>query len=268
MLMFKLVSTLMLGMIATAAAAVTPGIVGPATVQGAVNVNFGPLQQYGAFGTYAIGTTTFDVGATPTPYIRITKTAGDAIYSYNTLTYDYQVGLAAVNNPIASIAGLITVTGSTLVQNDSAVPTSNPFGYYQLSVTSNVPGSDREYQDGYSVANGIGLFNFNVGGVYLGSANGQDLYGGTLKLFIYTNLSSNSSGTVAIDPTLTLNAAQLTADGFHGPANLALSPGIGGNGGNIILSGAVPEPATWVMWIAGFGLIGGMVRRRSRAVLG
>ena len=26
---------------------------------------------------------------------------------------------------------------------------------------------------------------------------------------------------------------------------------------------AVPEPATWVMWIGGFGLIGGMLRRRS-----
>ena len=28
---------------------------------------------------------------------------------------------------------------------------------------------------------------------------------------------------------------------------------------------AVPEPATWAMMIAGFGLVGGIARRRSRA---
>jgi hypothetical protein len=26
----------------------------------------------------------------------------------------------------------------------------------------------------------------------------------------------------------------------------------------------VPEPATWTMMIAGFGLVGGMIRRRRR----
>jgi len=31
-------------------------------------------------------------------------------------------------------------------------------------------------------------------------------------------------------------------------------------------TGAVPEPATWAMMIAGFGMMGGALRRRSRAV--
>ncbi|HEU4968186.1 PEPxxWA-CTERM sorting domain-containing protein, partial [Sphingomonas sp.] len=30
---------------------------------------------------------------------------------------------------------------------------------------------------------------------------------------------------------------------------------------------SVPEPATWAMMIAGFGLIGGALRRRARATL-
>jgi hypothetical protein len=34
----------------------------------------------------------------------------------------------------------------------------------------------------------------------------------------------------------------------------------------IALAGAVPEPATWAMMIGGFGLVGGALRRRARAV--
>ena len=38
-------------------------------------------------------------------------------------------------------------------------------------------------------------------------------------------------------------------------------------GGSVTLSdGAVPEPASWAMMIAGFGLVGGAMRRRSAAV--
>ncbi|WP_082472575.1 PEPxxWA-CTERM sorting domain-containing protein [Sphingomonas sp. Leaf357] len=42
-----------------------------------------------------------------------------------------------------------------------------------------------------------------------------------------------------------------------------------GNGSrlsNLVLSDAVPEPATWSMMITGFGLIGGLTRYRRRNV--
>jgi hypothetical protein len=42
------------------------------------------------------------------------------------------------------------------------------------------------------------------------------------------------------------------------------SPGDGGGGGT---PGAVPEPASWAMMIAGFGLVGAAVRRRRAAAL-
>jgi hypothetical protein len=45
----------------------------------------------------------------------------------------------------------------------------------------------------------------------------------------------------------------------------------GGNAGvlldNVSVSGPVPEPATWVMMIAGFGLVGATLRRRSRVLV-
>ncbi len=40
-----------------------------------------------------------------------------------------------------------------------------------------------------------------------------------------------------------------------------------GAGLKLSLSSAVPEPATWAMMIAGFGMIGAMVRRRRAAAL-
>ncbi len=40
----------------------------------------------------------------------------------------------------------------------------------------------------------------------------------------------------------------------------------GGGGATIDMVGAVPEPATWVMLIAGFGLVGVSIRRRPRRV--
>ena len=40
-----------------------------------------------------------------------------------------------------------------------------------------------------------------------------------------------------------------------------------GAGLKLNLSSAVPEPATWAMMIAGFGMIGAMVRRRRAAAL-
>jgi len=33
----------------------------------------------------------------------------------------------------------------------------------------------------------------------------------------------------------------------------------------IVEAGAVPEPATWTMLIVGFGLVGGVMRRRQKA---
>ncbi len=73
----------------------------------------------------------------------------------------------------------------------------------------------------------------------------------------------------------------LTSSGDHG-LNLAYSIGRLAKDGSVTLSyayavgdkigstggdGAVPEPATWAMMLAGFGIIGGTMRRRQRTVV-
>ena len=52
-------------------------------------------------------------------------------------------------------------------------------------------------------------------------------------------------------------------------ATLTIAETVGGNSGGVVLdnvSVAVPEPASWAMMVAGFGLVGFAVRRRVAAV--
>jgi hypothetical protein len=60
-------------------------------------------------------------------------------------------------------------------------------------------------------------------------------------------ISFNATGLAA------LNAAGRNAFGFGGSINAA--------------PGAVPESATWMMMIAGFGIVGGAMRRRQRTIV-
>ncbi|WP_375289341.1 FxDxF family PEP-CTERM protein [Qipengyuania sp.] len=55
-----------------------------------------------------------------------------------------------------------------------------------------------------------------------------------------------------------------TLNGTFSPATV---DGVGGLGGNVSFSvgGAVPEPATWGLFILGFGAIGGVMRRQARS---
>jgi hypothetical protein len=55
----------------------------------------------------------------------------------------------------------------------------------------------------------------------------------------------------SINPTFAPGTFNLTSDG--GAVTLTILPQV--------TSGAVPEPATWVMMLAGFGLVGGALRR-------
>jgi hypothetical protein len=101
--------------------------------------------------------------------------------------------------------------------------------------------------------------------------------------------TASLSGTFAADDSATifLNGVQVGAvnqggyssftpftigSGFVAGVNTltfaALNSGAGPTGVNVVVSGtaAVPEAATWVMMVAGFGLVGAGLRRRSGAV--
>jgi hypothetical protein len=70
--------------------------------------------------------------------------------------------------------------------------------------------------------------------------------------------AANAFRSMRIDPVLGLSGAGLSQSNYA----LELSPGIG-NG----VIAAVPEPSTWALMIAGFGLVGGTLRRKKSAEL-
>ena len=68
-----------------------------------------------------------------------------------------------------------------------------------------------------------------------------------------------------IDPIISFDAAELAAGGFTA-GTITLSPGIANaSAPPPAFGGAVPEPGTWALMIAGFGLTGSMLRRRTPA---
>lgn len=84
--------------------------------------------------------------------------------------------------------------------------------------------------------------------------------GGFTRNFTSTGAVANQS--FSFTPLGSINAATLaftvltSPDSVHGPvlSNILL--------GSTGVASAVPEPATWAMMIAGFGVVGGAVRRR------
>lgn len=64
-----------------------------------------------------------------------------------------------------------------------------------------------------------------------------------------------------------LIAGGLNTFTLNGTLNAPQGDGTGGFGGDVSFTlGVVPEPATWALFILGFGVIGGALRRRSTAV--
>ena len=91
---------------------------------------------------------------------------------------------------------------------------------------------------------------------------------------IFQNFLTAGSSTGGILPTS--SGFQHYSIGFNlqdaGTAKFYIGSNTAGNAGpildNVLItssSAAVPEPATWAMMIAGFGLVGGMMRRRTLA---
>ncbi|MBO9712568.1 MAG: PEP-CTERM sorting domain-containing protein [Sphingomonas sp.] len=73
-----------------------------------------------------------------------------------------------------------------------------------------------------------------------------------------SDLIFNFSDQVALDGGLTsANGGSFTLLSFSTPSNV-------GSGNALLVSNAVPEPATWLMLIGGFGAVGFALRRRQR----
>jgi hypothetical protein len=188
---------------------------------------------------------------------------------------------------ITTTAGSMTVTGAV----DAVVPV-NPFGI--VGLTSTVIDLDGSPGPGTLSAGGFNLIagrtytlDFVLGGAQRGSASdgifarllssaNGDLFGisgtGVFSGFGGLNLGSNFAFSNVIAGSAPFASSSLT---FRANNNTTLGFQIGTDSRNNIgplldsvtlTQNVIPEPTTWAMLIAGFGLVGTAMRRRRAAV--
>jgi hypothetical protein len=120
-----------------------------------------------------------------------------------------------------------------------------------------------DYVNSFLTGNGQFGFN-NVAGIFNGMAGvastinfGEGIYA-SLNIVApglgFTQFSNPQLFTGSLDAPTFLTGSFTLANPFLGDGTLTISP----------VSGAVPEPATWVMLMLGFGLVGAAMRYRRR----
>ena len=128
---------------------------------------------------------------------------------------------------------------------------------FQLGIN---PGGEISHQSRYSLIKYFGQSNSQQSNL---NYYGNDIYG-----FDYTVIAKTQ--TMSIFSLLSVNAygsmvdySHTAALGLDAPEGVSFSSASGvflSQQQNI--SGAVPEPATWMMMVSGMGLVGGLLRRR------
>ncbi|QYE36830.1 PEPxxWA-CTERM sorting domain-containing protein [Polymorphobacter sp. PAMC 29334] len=78
------------------------------------------------------------------------------------------------------------------------------------------------------------------------------------------NAGAGAHASLLIDPTISLDADTLASFGLTA-ADFTITPEAGF--GNTAVAGGVPEPAAWVLLVAGFGFVGGAMRMRGQGVV-
>lgn len=186
-----------------------------------------------------------------------------------------------------STSPTVTPTGWTSVGHSDGVIPYASFGtpayqgnyYYDFGGygNSNGPAGDGIFQTVATSAGTTYALNFGL--------SSENSSGGSSVLYVYFNDILAGTYTQAIDSRYTVfqkpfvtQTLNFTATSASTQIKFIQGANIGGtNGSNdplidgvsfAAVSGAVPEPATWLMMIAGFGMIGGTLRRRSAVTTG
>ncbi len=212
-----------------------------------------PVQvaQYSAYDVYTPGPSHFDVGAiasaggsasasatlSPTPTVRADASGNWAFHSE--LRYFYTISGAA-----GTVVPLIAYTSL------GASQTPGTYSYASASIDFFGQNQDSGYlhADRYSGA----------AQSFSGALTGVE---GSVWLRADAGIDNGGSASAFADPTIIIDPAFAATDpGYLSHFRLSFSPGV------INSAGAVPEPAAWVLLLAGFGFVGTAVRRRSYAV--
>jgi|GEM_PF-1610903 len=215
-----------------------------------------PVQvaQYSAYDVYTPGPSRFDVGAivsaggsasatlSPTPTVRADASGKWAFHSE--LRYFYTISGAA-----GTVVPLIAYTSL------GASQTPGTYSYASASIDFYGQNQDSVYphEDRYS-----GASQSFSGAFHITALTGVE---GSVWLRADAGIDNGGSASAFTDPTIIIDPAFAATDpGYLSHFRLSFSPGV------INGAGAVPEPAAWVLLLAGFGFVGTAVRRRSYAV--
>lgn len=175
-------------------------------------------------------------------------------------------------NPPAKIIGALIALGAgiglagganaTVLSFDSGNIISGSFGNSHIPLGDFTDTLDFTIPGPGSVSISLTSNTPNVGGpsdldFSLVSLSGP----GGVQNFSITN-NGGVTGTVDTADLVTMldyGSYQLTISGYsHGDSQY---------GGNTAWDSSVPEPASWAMMVAGFGLVGGTLRRRGRTAV-
>ena len=192
--------------------------------------------------------------------ISVSSVDGTDPYSGPAALFDFDSG------PIAEWNGAIFTDS---VSGGRAQPLGSTGGYASVGVTTN-GGSVNPAMFDLSGFDSITEISFLWGSIDTYNTI-EFLDGDGMSLGIYTG---GSAGIAPANGNQTDGASNrvvtFTIDGATSTELAALKFSSDNNSFEFdnlnVVSGAVPEPATWAMMIAGFGLVGGAMRRRSTNV--
>jgi hypothetical protein len=201
---------------------------------------------------------TMTVGGTPTPFISVRAHGAHGVYAEGggSIEYFFAVaGPAAVVVPLsAHIIIDATVATSAFDYGGGGVDIYTDQGSVSRSVSAD---------NGGSVPPSAMIPHARIDEWVPIAATTGDAYqneiqisgGGTIEAGLHTGGYAN----VYIDPVIAIDPVWAAA---HPGYSLSFSAGVG----NSPAVGAVPEPASWVLLVAGFGIAGAVARRRRVVV--
>lgn len=206
------------------------------------------------------------------------------------LTYHSSEGAAIVDDALTFTGGTgtgyvrygFTVDGSLLATSGSEA---------QIYLAFTAPGNTPQYAFAATIGGGVGrvaapytpgFTGFTTDGTSLSGSGVAYTYGipitfGTasdfeygLRSYAYANVFTGDAASDFI-ATAKLTSIIVT-DSLGNTVNFAATSASGtlydAAGAHVVPGGTVPEPASWAMMLAGFGLVGGALRRRTNAAAG
>ena len=190
--------------------------------------------------------------ASPMPTLMTEVAVGDAQDAATAyMRYYYRINGPDGLVPV-SLAGFIRLTAQA---GDTAQ--ANSAGQVDLPTVFTSDSASIEIDRGGTVVGSVSELTFNLHGTVYANGWNQVI----LRALSGARGSRYDSGrgTALVDPILSIDPSFFTGPGAPDPNRYSLSFSNGvGNGA----PSALPEPASWALMIAGFGAIGGTLRRQ------